>query len=231
MFDFLLKNIHLSILLLFLVISIILFFIFKNDYIKQKIIWWQYIIVVFLVSFLLPYWELFLIFVIFWFSLYEARQFLVFWIFKNILLFLGLILFLAWLSYFIYQNILEFFYIFILVSFSDIVAYTVWKNFVWKRWFTSLSPNKTLSWFLAQIWFLSICLFFLLDFNLFLSIIVWLLAPVWDLIESFFKRKSWIKDTAEYIPWHWWVLDRIDSTLFWVNFILFFNIIVWFFLI
>ena len=118
------------------------------------------------------------------------------------------------------QNIKNFIYIFILVSFSDIIAYFVWKWLPWKKWFTKLSPNKSLSWVLAQIVFIFVSLIWisyyvfgyinLLYFGL--AVFLSVLAPIWDLTESYFKRRTQEKDMAYYIPWHGWVLDRIDST-------------------
>lgn len=225
MFDFLLKNIEISILLWFLSLSILLFFTIKNGYIKQKILWWLYIIIIFLICFIIPYWSYLFVWIIWFLSIYEFNKLAIYSKIKNIIVWLWFLLLLWWLWYFIIQDLKTFFYIFIFISFSDIVAYTVWKNIVWKKWFTSLSPNKTLSWVLWQIIFLAIMCFFVLKLSIIVSIIVWFLAPIWDLLESYFKRKASLKDTADYIPWHWWVLDRIDSSILTINFIL----IIWYF--
>lgn len=225
MFDFLLKNIEISILLWFLSLSILLFFTIKNGYIKQKILWWLYIIIIFLICFIIPYWSYLFVWIIWFFSIYEFNKLAIYSKIKNIIVWIWFLLLLWWLWYFIIQDLKTFFYIFIFISFSDIVAYTVWKNIVWKKWFTSLSPNKTLSWVLWQIIFLAIMCFFVLKLSIIVSIIVWFLAPIWDLLESYFKRKASLKDTADYIPWHWWVLDRIDSSILTINFIL----IIWYF--
>lgn len=225
MFDFLLKNIEISILLWFLSVSIVLFFTIKNDYVKQKILWWWYIIILFLICFIIPKGYYLFVWVVCLFSIYEFNKLTIYSKIKNIIIWILFLSILFWLSYFIIKDLKTFFYIFVCISFSDIVAYTVWKNIVWKKWFTSLSPNKTLSWVLWQIIFLAILSFFVLKLSIIASIIVWILAPVWDLLESYFKRKAWLKDTAFYIPGHWWVLDRIDSSLLTINFIL----IIWYF--
>ena len=41
-----------------------------------------------------------------------------------------------------------------------------------------------------------------------------LTAFIGDLIESFFKRKSNIKNSSEFIPGHGGVFDRFDSFVF-----------------
>ena len=125
--------------------------------------------------------------------------------------------FLAGFDYFVYSFVEKFIVLFIIISFSDIIAYFVWKNIPWKKWFTKLSPNKSLSGVLAQIAFIFIVLsiyvyYSNLDYKLIIfALLIAILAPVGDLTESYFKRRTGEKDMAYYIPWHGGVLDRIDS--------------------
>ena len=211
-------------LLSFLVIAILIHCFVKQKYVKEKALWWIFIIAFFLLfsvwtenyialekNYLLYIWIAILVslasFEFFrnltrkWFKNYER---IIFW-------FLFLIL-LAWFSYFIYTNPIKFLTIFIVISFSDIVAYFVWKYLTWKKWFTKLSPNKALSGVLAQIIFIIVVAYFLNLWNIWEILLLGILAPIWDLTESYFKRKTGEKDMAYYIPGHWWVLDRIDSS-------------------
>lgn len=220
MWDFFLNNTEIWILLIFLSIALVFAYIFRNTYSWTKALGWVYIIWVFLWAFILPFWEYILAFTIVILSIYESRKILVFWRFYNILLLLCLALLLWGYSYSIISDIQVFLSLFVLVAFSDIVAYVVGKTFVWKKWFTALSPNKTLSWCLAQAIFVIAWIYFITEIPIFIAIIAGIFAPIGDLIESFFKRKAHIKDSADYIPGHWGILDRIDSSLFLVNFLL-----------
>ena len=91
---------------------------------------------------------------------------------------------------------------------------------------TKLSPNKTYSGvigsFITPIIITN--LFFELSFNihnfeytkkiLFLVLIISLVSQIGDIIISFFKRLSKIKDTGNIIPGHGGILDRIDGMIF-----------------
>lgn len=102
---------------------------------------------------------------------------------------------------------------------SDIVAYFTGTLFPWKKGFTSLSPNKSLSGVIGQAVFLAIAVFFVLFHgdmslqNLILALVIGCLAPIGDLLESYFKRRAGVKDTADYIVGHGGILDRIDSSI------------------
>ena len=91
---------------------------------------------------------------------------------------------------------------------------------------TKLSPNKTyagvIGSFLLAI--IIIILFFELTFNIFnfrfdLETLIFVLAvslvsQIGDIIISYFKRLSKIKDTGNIIPGHGGILDRIDGMIF-----------------
>ena len=93
---------------------------------------------------------------------------------------------------------------------------------------TKISPNKTLSGmvgsFLLSIIFSSIYLDYLyslkLSNNIFsitdliFVLIVSLVSQVGDVVISFFKRKSKVKNTGKLIPGHGGLLDRIDGIIF-----------------
>ena len=120
-------------------------------------------------------------------------------------------------------------WIIILTISSDIGGYVFGKLFKWKK-FTNISPNKTLSGVIGSFIFSLLSLFVLgfiinllfnLDFSFILKIKYFFLALIFssasqigDLIVSYFKRLSKIKDTGSLIPGHGGLLDRIDGMIF-----------------
>ena len=91
---------------------------------------------------------------------------------------------------------------------------------------TKISPNKTYSGaigsFLLSIIFTNLFVIFYLDMNsieffkemILFTLIVSFVSQIGDLIISYFKRKSKIKDTGHIIPGHGGILDRIDGMIF-----------------
>jgi phosphatidate cytidylyltransferase len=204
--------------LVFLIIAILVWVLAKNQYVKEKSLWWIYIILFFIFLLLHQYSLIFALIVLSTLASFEFFRNLFRKWFTNCERAIFSILFvvlLVWFDYFVYKNTSLFVILFIIISLSDIIAYFVWRWFPWKKGFTKLSPNKTLSWVIAQILFVFVVLYFL---NTCLILKIWqiLLISVfttwWDLIESYFKRKTWEKDMGYYIPWHGGVLDRIDSS-------------------
>ena len=90
----------------------------------------------------------------------------------------------------------------------------------------NISPNKTYAGVLGSYIFslLSVFIFFrtmnnfdLIEFTgllLFLVIILSTVSQIGDLIISYFKRQSGIKNTGNIIPGHGGLLDRIDGMIF-----------------
>ena len=95
---------------------------------------------------------------------------------------------------------------------------------------TKISPNKTyagmfggfiLSFVLAFIYFNNLTFFSLAEFDGEIGVQIMttvlsisLISQVGDLIISFFKRKSKIKNTGKILPGHGGILDRIDGMIF-----------------
>ena len=117
----------------------------------------------------------------------------------------------------------NFLIIFLICIFTDIGGYVFGKIFKGPK-LTSYSPNKTISGLIGSYLF-SLCLLpFLIYFKLsdqnyiiltiLFIILISTVSQVGDIIVSYFKRKSKIKDTGKIIPGHGGLLDRIDGMLF-----------------
>ena len=125
----------------------------------------------------------------------------------------------------------NFFFLWLLciAFFSDTGGYVFGKIFKGKK-LTKISPNKTISGMIGSFIFsifpiLIIYLaknlellnikFLSLSFKtLFLSLIFSLICQIGDILVSYFKRKSNIKDTGNILPGHGGILDRIDGLIF-----------------
>ena len=117
----------------------------------------------------------------------------------------------------------EFIIILFICIFTDIGGYIFGKTFKGPK-LTSYSPNKTISGLVGS-YFLSLLLipfffyFNLFDKNFILSNIMFVIlistaSQLGDIILSYFKRKSNLKDTGKIIPGHGGLLDRIDGMIF-----------------
>ena len=111
-------------------------------------------------------------------------------------------------------------FILIVISF-DIFSYIIGKNFG-KNNFTKISPNKTyeglfggtiISFFLSLLFALRFDIILNIELIFYIFLII-LSAFIGDIIESFFKRKNYLKNSSEFIPGHGGVFDRFDSFLF-----------------
>ena len=132
-----------------------------------------------------------------------------------------------------YGDYLYFIIILFICIFTDIGGYTFGKFFKGPK-LTKISPKKTYSGVVGGYLFsiIFITLFFNnLDFiseltkievtpqelsfeNFILTIYISTASQFGDIIVSFFKRKSNIKDTGKIIPGHGGLLDRIDGMIF-----------------
>ena len=166
-----------------------------------------------------------LIFICFSISIYEWQKMKL----PNLIKIIGIIfLFCSFYSMleirtFYDDNYLLFFIISFICIFTDIGGYIFGKIFKGPK-LTKLSPNKTIagmfgSYILSFLLFLIIIKFELINKNYFnnLLIFVFLISSVsqsGDIIVSYFKRISKIKDTGKIIPGHGGLLDRIDGMIF-----------------
>tara|TARA_B100001248_G_C27190683_1_gene366595 strand:- start:70 stop:576 length:507 start_codon:yes stop_codon:yes gene_type:complete len=121
-----------------------------------------------------------------------------------------------------------FYFIFILIICvsTDIGGYIFGKIFKGKK-LIKISPNKTYSGMFGS-FILSLLFSYLflqltnvfpyLKFNsintLIFILLISLISQVGDIIISYFKRKSKIKNTGNIIPGHGGLLDRIDGMIF-----------------
>ena len=125
-------------------------------------------------------------------------------------------------------TILVFFVLIICIS-TDIGGYVFGNIFKGPK-LTKISPNKTYSGLIGSYVFslLTIIVLLLTSFtnffagdylNLFFcTILISTISQIGDIIISYFKRLSKIKDTGYLIPGHGGLLDRIDGMLFAVPF-------------
>ena len=122
---------------------------------------------------------------------------------------------------------LIFLFVFLICIGTDIGGYIFGKTFKGPK-LTKISPNKTYSGMFGG-FFLSIIIInifinysHLLGFNdieftfegLVLVVLISFVSQVGDLIMSYFKRLSKLKNTGKIIPGHGGILDRIDGMIF-----------------
>ena len=119
-----------------------------------------------------------------------------------------------------------FLFILLICISTDLGGYIFGKFFQGKK-LTKISPNKTYSGMLGSFTlslvfsYLSLeltTIFSYLNFNsintLIFILMISLISQVGDIIISYFKRKSKIKNTGNIIPGHGGLLDRIDGMIF-----------------
>ena len=122
------------------------------------------------------------------------------------------------------DNSYQFFLIILVICIStDIGGYVFGKTLKGPK-LTPHSPNKTISGLIGSYIFALCSIPFLiyfnqLKFNQLFSIIIFVIllstiSQLGDILISFFKRKSKLKDTGNIIPGHGGLLDRIDGMLF-----------------
>ena len=155
-----------------------------------------------------------------------------------------LLLFLSFYSsYFLFENsLINFLFILIICISTDIGGY-IFGNLLKGPKLTKISPNKTYSGMLGS-FLLSIISGYLFIsnfdhgfiknhnsdlYNLLLIIIILIISTVsqiGDLIISFYKRKSKVKNTGNIFPGHGGLLDRIDGMIFAFPFVYILDLII-----
>jgi len=127
------------------------------------------------------------------------------------------------------KSLFEFLMIFIICITTDMGGYIFGKIFKGPK-LIKISPNKTYSGVVGG-FLMSIAVAYLIDSNLrsyflenqnflndlyfvFAVFLVSSVSQIGDLIISFFKRSSNIKDTGNLFPGHGGLLDRIDGMIF-----------------
>ncbi|MBD1172125.1 phosphatidate cytidylyltransferase [Pelagibacterales bacterium SAG-MED05] len=123
------------------------------------------------------------------------------------------------LSSFLHLKILIFILLLTCVA-SDIGGFTFGKIFKGPK-LTKISPNKTISGVIGSLIFSSLFILMITyyltkSFDLYIIIIGCITSvscQIGDLFFSFLKRKSFLKDSGNFLPGHGGVLDRIDGIL------------------
>jgi len=115
---------------------------------------------------------------------------------------------------------------FLCVWSADIFAYfggsRLGGKFIRRKLFARISPKKTWEGYLAGIagsvmaaWFCSSFIAGCPDGRaISAGLLIGLVAPAGDLLESMFKRDAGVKDSSGIIPGHGGVLDRFDTVMF-----------------
>jgi len=133
-------------------------------------------------------------------------------------------LFLIFSFYTFYElsiELIDIFYVIIICSSTDIGGYVFGKLFKGPK-LTKISPKKTYAgmvggYFLSLISFLVIINFIDNESKttlFLLTILISTVSQLGDIIISYFKRLSKIKNTGKLIPGHGGLLDRIDGMIF-----------------
>ncbi len=122
-------------------------------------------------------------------------------------------------SNYIHLKILIFVVLFTSI-FSDIGGFVIGKIFKGVK-LTKISPKKTVSGALGSVFFSSVFIFFIIFFltnnfdflMLLVGVSISISSQIGDLFFSYIKRKSYLKDTGNYLPGHGGILDRVDGIL------------------
>ncbi len=121
--------------------------------------------------------------------------------------------------------------VFLSVWLCDIMAYFGGKSMGKHLLFPRISPKKTVegavSGFLSSIgvFIVSHYTFFPeleIKYGIALGITIGVLGQLGDLIESYFKRQTGVKDSSTILPGHGGILDRFDSLIFVSPFVFYF---------
>ena len=118
--------------------------------------------------------------------------------------------------------------IFVIIWTNDTMAYLIGKKFGKRKLFERVSPKKTIEGFTgglvgAMIAGVLLSIYFVeksIPQMLIFAIITSVFGSLGDLIESKFKRNANVKDSGKIMPGHGGMLDRLDSVIFAVPFII-----------
>ena len=118
------------------------------------------------------------------------------------------------------DNFSYFLFILLICVSTDIGGYVVGTIIKGPK-LSKISPKKTYSGMLGSFLFAIIFAYFYLDNSIYVSLEILIfvisisaVSQIGDLIISYFKRISKIKDTGKLIPGHGGILDRIDGMIF-----------------
>ena len=125
------------------------------------------------------------------------------------------------------ENLIVFLFILLICISTDIGGFLFGKIFKGPK-LTKISPNKTYSGMIGGYLFSIAIIFFFFEYSEFLFdtntkwlpkvyfqiILISTISQIGDIIISYFKRLSKIKDTGKIIPGHGGLLDRIDGMIF-----------------
>ena len=125
------------------------------------------------------------------------------------------------------ESLIVFLFILLICISTDIGGFLFGKIFKGPK-LTKISPNKTYSGMIGGYFFSIATIFFLFQYSEFLFdintkwlpkvyvhiILISTISQIGDIIISYFKRLSKIKDTGKIIPGHGGLLDRIDGMIF-----------------
>jgi phosphatidate cytidylyltransferase len=120
---------------------------------------------------------------------------------------------------------LNFLFVISISVFTDLGGFFFGKIFKGPK-LTKISPNKTISGFIGSYLLSLLIMYYIflilnIDFTKMIFLTILILSTIsqsGDLIISYFKRLSNVKDTGKLIPGHGGLLDRIDGMLFSIPF-------------
>ena len=150
-----------------------------------------------------------------------------------ILIYLSISLILSNIYFLYYYEVSKFILFIILIITFDSFAYVFGSIFGKKKIFKNISKNKTFFGLFSGLFISFIIGFYLNNYfsiygNLvfiFFSVMVLFFSFVGDILESYFKRLSNLKDSSFFIPGHGGFFDRFDSYILSICFMSLFSMI------